>query len=154
MTDTDAREARPPVVPVPQRHHKRYIVLAVVCAVIVVWMLTVLQKSAVYLRTVSYSVDHRVSLGDRTFRMAGTVVPGTIRDTAKGAAFELAEGGSIAKVDYSGGPRDLFTDCAPAVVNGHWQGTTFVADQLLIRHGSEYDPKQHADANCNADASS
>jgi cytochrome c-type biogenesis protein CcmE len=145
MTDT---EARPPIVPVKQRHHARYVVLAIACAVIVVWMLTVLQKSAVYLRTVSYSVDHREQLGDRTFRMAGTVVAGTIRDTSGGASFQLAEGGQTAKVDYTGGPRDLFKDCAPAVVNGHWQGTTFVADQLLIRHGSEYDAKKRADAGC------
>jgi cytochrome c-type biogenesis protein CcmE len=147
MTDT---EHRPPIVPVKHRHHKRYVVLAIACAAIVVWMLTVLQKSAVYLRPVSYSVEHRTSLGDRTFRMAGTVVPGTIRDTRTGAAFELTEGGSIAKVDYTGGPRDLFKDCAPAVVNGHWQGTTFVADRLLIRHGSEYDAKKRASADCGA----
>jgi cytochrome c-type biogenesis protein CcmE len=151
MTDT---ATRPPIVPVRNRHHKRYIVLAIACAAIVVWMLTVLQKSAVYLRTVSYSVDHRVQLGDRTFRMAGTVVPGTIRDTGKGAAFQLAEGGQTARVDYTGGPRDLFKDCAPAVVNGHWSGTTFVADQLLIRHGTEYDAKQRADASCSPGSSS
>ena len=56
------------------------------------------------------------------------------------------------KVDFTGGPPDLFKDCAPAVVNGHWQGTTFVADQLLIKHGSDYDSKQRTDAACRAGA--
>jgi cytochrome c-type biogenesis protein CcmE len=151
MTDT---ATRPPIVPVRNRHHKRYIVLAIACAAIVVWMLTVLQKSAVYMRTVSYAVEHREQLGDRTFRMAGTVVTGTIRDKAsgKGSEFEVTEGGATASVDYTGGPRELFKDCAPAVVNGHWSGTTFVADQLLIKHGSNYDATKRADPNCRAGA--
>lgn len=147
-----ATETRPPIVPVQRRHHARYVVLAIACAGIVVWMVTVLQKNAVYMRTVSYAVEHREELGDRTFRMAGTVVSGSIRDKASGhgSQFEVTEGGATAKVDYTGGPRDLFKDCAPAVVNGHWSGTTFVADQLLIKHGSEYDASKRADSTCRA----
>jgi cytochrome c-type biogenesis protein CcmE len=142
MTDTK------PVVPIKRRSHTRYIVAAVVCAVIVVWMLTVLQKNVVYLRPVSYAVAHRDSMGSRTFRMGGTVVPGTIERDSTGARFEVTEGGATVPVDFTGGPPELFRNCAPAVVEGHWAGKTFVASRLLIRHGSNYDPTKRVDASC------
>jgi len=143
MTDTIDR----PTI-VKRRHHRRYIVAAIVCVGIVVWMLVVLQKNVVYLRPVSYAVAHREDQGARRFRMGGTVVPGTIVRSSDGARFEVREGGATARVDYTGGPPELFRNCAPAVVEGHWAGTTFVADRLLIRHGSNYDPKKHLDASC------
>jgi|tagenome__1003787_1003787.scaffolds.fasta_scaffold20421618_3 cytochrome c-type biogenesis protein CcmE len=145
---TDTRPAPP--APVKKPLQKRYIVAAIVCVGIAVWMLTVLKNNAVYLRPVSDAVAHRDSQGARTFRMGGTVVPGSIESRKGGADFMVAEGGATAQVDYSGGPRDLFKDCAPVVVEGHWSGTTFVADRLLIRHGSEYDAKKRASADCSA----
>jgi cytochrome c-type biogenesis protein CcmE len=111
-------------------------------------MLTVLQKNVVYLRPVSYAVQHRDDLGSRTFRMGGTVVAGSIVRTRDGARFSATEGGATAKVDYRGGPRDLFRDCAPVVVQGHWDGATFDADRLLIRHGSNYDASKRVTTGC------
>jgi cytochrome c-type biogenesis protein CcmE len=143
MTDAPTR------VPAPKRKlQTRYVVAAIACVAIVVWMLTVLQKNTVYLRTVSDAVAHRDQQGTRPFRMGGTVVPGTIDAAKDGARFAVTEGGATVDVDYTGGPRDLFKDCAPVVVQGHWSGSEFKADRLLIRHGSDYDAKKRANANC------
>jgi len=30
----------------------------------------------------------------------------------------------------------------PVVADGHWSGSTFVSNQILIKHGSTYDPKK------------
>jgi cytochrome c-type biogenesis protein CcmE len=129
-------------------------VAALVCGVTVVWMLTILRNNVEYLRPVSDAVAHRASLGDQRFRMGGTVVPGTIKPTTDGARFEVMQGGAIAQVDQHGDPPDLFKDCAPVVVEGHWAGAVFDSDTLLIRHGNEYDPKKRVDANCTVSSSS
>ena len=73
-------------------------VAAVVCAGIVVWMLTVLQKNTVYMRPVSEAVEKRDDQGERRFRMGGTVVPGSIDTTLDGARFDVTEGGTTATV--------------------------------------------------------
>jgi cytochrome c-type biogenesis protein CcmE len=123
------------------RGRGRYIVAVVICAAVVIFMLFVLQKNVVYLKTVSQAVAQRDKQGARDFRMGGSVVPGTIASRQGGGAdFELTEGGVVAKVAYSGSPPDLFKDCAPVVVEGHWSGKTFVSDRLLIKHGNEYEP--------------
>jgi cytochrome c-type biogenesis protein CcmE len=154
MTDLDAPGASdapdlPPLAPPVARRrrvHARYVVAAVVCFGIVVWMLTVLQKNVVYLRPVSDAVAHRSSQGTRTFRMGGTVVAGTIRAIPGGVHFDVTQGGATAAVDHHGDPPDLFKNCAPVVVEGHWQGTTFDSDRLLIRHGSEYNASKRVDS--------
>jgi cytochrome c-type biogenesis protein CcmE len=123
------------------RGKARYVIAAVLCAGVVVFMLTVLQKNVVYLKPVSEAVADREQQGARGFRMGGTVVAGSIEARAGGGAdFELTEGGKTARVQFTGSPPDLFKDCAPVVVDGHWQDTLFVTDRLLIRHGNEYKP--------------
>jgi cytochrome c-type biogenesis protein CcmE len=154
MTEVEAGAGAPtppsspstPPAPPAKKPRARYIVAAVACAVIVVWMFTVLQNSAVYLRPVSEAVERRDEQGTKRFRMAGTVVPGTIGDTSDGARFDVTEGGATVAVVHHGDPPDLFRNCAPVVVEGTWNGTTFDSDRLLIRHGSEYDASERTDS--------
>jgi cytochrome c-type biogenesis protein CcmE len=149
MTTADTTDTEPrPATPARSRPRARYVVAAVVCVGIVVWMLTVLQKNALYLRPVSDAVERRTEQGDRRFRMGGTVVPGTISETADGARFDVTEGGATARVVHRGDPPDLFRDCAPVVVEGRWDGATFTSDRLLIKHGSEYDAEQRQSDAC------
>jgi cytochrome c-type biogenesis protein CcmE len=124
----------------------RWALVALVCAGVVAWMLVVLQRNVVYLKPVSKAVAEREDQGDRRFRMGGSVVPGTIAAATDGdgVEFELTEGGEVAQVVYDGAPPDLFEDCAPVVVDGHWGGAVYVADRLLIRHGNEYEPPTNA----------
>ena len=112
---------------VRKRPRARYIVAAVVCGLVVVWMLTLLQRNVVYLEPVSEAVAERDEQGERRFRMGGSVVP-------------------VAEVVHEGSPPDLFQDCAPVVVEGRWEGATFTSDRLLIKHGNEYEPPQGAAA--------
>jgi cytochrome c-type biogenesis protein CcmE len=149
-------EAGPPASPVPRpptsrrRPRARYFVAAAVCAGIVVWMLTVLQRNVVYLKPVSEAVAARDEQGTRTFRMGGAVVPGTIAETDDGVRFVVTEGGDEATVVLHGDPPDLFRNCAPVVVEGRWKGNTFDATRLLIKHGSDYRPPKSQRAECDA----
>jgi cytochrome c-type biogenesis protein CcmE len=141
-------EGDPQVVPPKPRRtiRARYVVATLVCVGVVAWLLIGgLASNIVYLRPVGYAVQHRAQEGTKSFRMAGQVQRGSIKpfgDT--GVKFVMFDGKYHAPVDLEGSPPDLFKECAPVVVEGHWSGTTFVGDRLLIRHGAEYSAKQKA----------
>jgi cytochrome c-type biogenesis protein CcmE len=122
----------------------RYVFAALVCAGVVAWLLIGgLAANIVYLRPVSYAVAHRQQQGSRTFRMAGQVAPGTIVPTKGGVRFSITDGTVAAAVALQGSPPDLFKNCAPVVVEGHWTGSTFLGERLLIRHGAQYSAKKY-----------
>ncbi len=123
-------------------HRVRYAIIAVICIAAVVWMITLMQKNVVFFKTVDKAVADRAHDGTREFRIGGAVVPGTITNTADGADFELTAGGKTVTVDHTGTEPTLFKNCAPVVADGHWSGSTFISTQILIKHGSEYDPKK------------
>jgi cytochrome c-type biogenesis protein CcmE len=123
-------------------HRLRYTIIALVCIAAVAWMVTLMQKNVVFFKTVNVALADRAHDGTREFRIGGAVVPGTITDTTDGANFELTAGGKTVKVDHRGTEPTLFKNCAPVVADGHWSGNTFVSNQILIKHGSTYDPKK------------
>jgi cytochrome c-type biogenesis protein CcmE len=118
----------------------RWGIAALLCIGAAIWMLVLLQDNVVFFEPVSRAIEKREAQGDRAFKMSGSVVPGTIEEHAEEVRFVLTEGGALANVRFSGSPPDLFADCAPVVVEGNWDGRTFVSDELLIKHGNEYEP--------------
>jgi cytochrome c-type biogenesis protein CcmE len=91
-------------------------------------------------------VAERDSTGDDRFRMAGEVVPDSIRETGDGVEFQLTEGGERVNVVHVGDPPDLFEDGAPVVCEGRWaDGLTFSSDRILIKHDNEYKPPDDDD---------
>jgi cytochrome c-type biogenesis protein CcmE len=130
------------------RHRLRYAIIALLCIGAVVWMLTLMQRNVVFFKTVSDAVASRTHDGTRTMRIGGAVVPGSIHQTASGARFELVEGGQTVLVVHHGTEPTLFEDCAPVVADGHWNHDTFESDQILIKHGSVYQPPRNATKVC------
>jgi cytochrome c-type biogenesis protein CcmE len=114
-------------------------------------MLTLMQKNVVFFKTVSEAVASREADGTRSLRIGGAVVPGSIHESASGARFELVEGGQTVLVVHRGAQPTLFKDCAPVVADGHWNHDTFESDQILIKHGSTYEPPANAKAVCPPD---
>ena len=123
-------------------HRLRYTIIALLCIGAVIWMITLMQSNVVFFKTVSVAVADRSHDGARTLRIGGAVVPGSIHDNADGADFKLTEGGVTVLIDHHGTEPTLFKNCAPVVADGHWSGNTFVSEQILIKHGSTYDPKK------------
>lgn len=132
-------------------HRLRYTIVALLCIAAVVWMVTLMQKNVVFFKTVSQAVADRTHDGTRTLRIGGAVVPGSIHHTADGARFELVQGGQTVLVVHRGTQPTLFKNCAPVVADGHWSHDTFESDQILIKHGSTYQPPAHASAVCPPD---
>jgi cytochrome c-type biogenesis protein CcmE len=137
----------------PERPSRRlrYTIVALLCIGAVVWMVTLMQKNVVFFKTVSQAVASRAADGTRSLRIGGAVVPGSIRESSSGARFELVEGGQTVLVVHHGTEPTLFKDCAPVVADGHWNHDTFESDQILIKHGSVYQPPANAKAVCPPD---
>ncbi|HET7652926.1 MAG TPA: cytochrome c maturation protein CcmE [Acidimicrobiales bacterium] len=119
----------------------RTLVPVLVCVVAIGALLVGgLSRNVVYFRTVSEAVSSRPSDGSGRLRVAGAVVPGSVVSSGGETSFELTDGAATVRVHHHGDPPELFEDGAPVVSEGHWLGSEFDSDRLMIKHGSEYEP--------------
>ena len=64
-----------------------------------------------------------------------------IRSTATptGVDFVVTSGSASVEVHNSGSPPQLFQPDVPVIAVGHFSGpTTFVSDQILVKHSADY----------------
>jgi len=121
---------------------------AILVALVVV--LAMGAKSALeYYLTVPQALAKRATLAGQTFRMEGIVVPGSIQSTPEGVDFALRYDRAVARVVEIGNPPQLFQPSIPVVVQGHFEGSTFVSNLIMVKHTSSYvaaHPNRIADA--------
>lgn len=121
--------------------HLRWWIVAGVCLAAVAWLLGVALTSNIqYFRTASEAVADRTHDGTSTIRLAGAVVPGSVRATAGGVDFSVTDGHATVQVHHLGDPPNLFKPGAPVVVEGHWVDRVFDSERILIKHGAQYAP--------------
>jgi cytochrome c-type biogenesis protein CcmE len=84
------------------------------------------------------AVAQRASLGSRTFNLEGVVERGSIHPTASGVDFVVTSGATSVQVRNSGTPPDLFQPEIPVIAVGHFDGSIFVSDQILVKHSADY----------------
>jgi cytochrome c-type biogenesis protein CcmE len=136
--------SRGPAVPPGRRRRtsRRLLVVFALLAVALVFLLVEgLGSSLNYFDTVDQALAHRQQLGTTTFRLEGTVVPGTIRATATGSDFAICEGPHVVHVANTGTPPQLFQARIPVVVVGHFASTTsdaFESNSILVKHSATY----------------
>ena len=105
-----------------------------------------LGPNLVYYLTPSEAVEQRADFDDqRRFRLAGTVVDGSVQASAETTSFTVSDGSTSVSVVHSGEPPDLFQSDVPVVVEGTWDGDTFVSDTMLIQHDETYYPPEDDD---------
>jgi cytochrome c-type biogenesis protein CcmE len=97
-----------------------------------------LGNATVYFKTADEAVASRDSLGTRTFRIEGTVVPGSVQPTGDGARFRIESNNVVVPVVHHGDPPELFKPGLAVVLEGHWQGTTYVSDLIMVKHSEQY----------------
>ena len=144
----------PPQVPVPAAPRRRgslgnrrrlTVAVFLVVAAFGYLLYQGLGNATVYFRTADEAVAQKATLGDRTFRIEGTVVPGTIRSAGKSVAFTIAgPAGTLVNIQHTGDQPQLFSDNTPVVLGGHWAGAYFASDQIMIKHSEDY-KSQHPD---------
>jgi cytochrome c-type biogenesis protein CcmE len=116
----------------------RYLVVATVLVAALALLVTRIGGSLDYFETVDQAVAQETALGGKTIRLEGLVVPGSVRRTASGVDFVAAGSTHRVTVENTGSPPQLFQPDIPVVVVGHFAGSTFVSDQILVDHSATY----------------
>ena len=133
-----------PASPPPGRRRTSRRVLAVFALLLVAFVFLLVEglgSSLNYFDTVDQAYASRHMLGTTTFRLEGTVVPGSIHATATGSDFSICEGPHVVQVVNTGSPPDLFQARIPVVVVGHFTSDTsndFVSNTILVKHSATY----------------
>jgi cytochrome c-type biogenesis protein CcmE len=97
-----------------------------------------LGNATVYFRTADEAVAQRRSLGTRRFRIEGTVVSGSVVESAGAVAFRIESKAVVVPVLHHGDPPELFKPGMPVVLEGHFSGDAFASDRILVKHSETY----------------
>jgi cytochrome c-type biogenesis protein CcmE len=111
---------------------------------------TGVQQSKSYYVTISEL--HKMGDGaySKRLRVAGNVLPGSIKRRGANVEFELAENDQLLQVAYSGTepPPDTFKDNSQALAAGHFgRDGIFYANELQAKCASKYAPAPGAPSN-------
>lgn len=128
---------------------RRWLPLAVVGVVVVALGVLVfkgLNEATLYFRNADEAVAQREELGDRRFRLQGTVVD-SAAETDEGVNFAVAYNDVSVQVHHVGDPPDLFEPGVPVVLEGRWDpsGEFFASDRMLVKHDAEYESREDYD---------
>jgi cytochrome c-type biogenesis protein CcmE len=134
--------AGPPVPRVPkaaERHRVRYVVVGLVVVGALAFLLMKGLGSALnFYLPADQAVAQKATLGDKTINLEGVVAPRSIHTTTGGVAFIVTSGSVHLTVHNTSSPPQLFQSDIPVIAVGHFQGDTFVSDQILVKHSSTY----------------
>ena len=141
----------PPTLPAPERSRLRLgLVIAAVCGAIAFLLVQGLGNATTYFRNADEALAQRDELGDRRFRLQGTVVEGSVSRSGESVRFDVEYGCARVPVRHTGDPPELFKPGIPVVLEGAFADTTpadgddatFASDRILVRHTSEYREKE------------
>lgn len=122
--------------------HRRFVLLGIggVIALVVALTLTSLGKNLTYYLYPTEAVAQRADFPDgERFRLAGTVVAGTLVEGEDQISFDVTDGGATVAVVLTGVPPALLGEGVPVLVEGAWSGEEFGADHVLIAHDENYE---------------
>ena len=116
---------------------RQLIALLVIAGAVSFLLVEGLNNATVYFKTADQAVADRAALGSRQFRIEGTVEPG-VRQVGTTTDFSIyANGVRVAVVD-SADPPQLFKPGVPVVLEGHWDGSVYASDQIMVKHTASY----------------
>ncbi|MVN85510.1 cytochrome c maturation protein CcmE [Deinococcus sp. HMF7620] len=97
-----------------------------------------LNKSLEYFVTPTEYQQQRADLEGRPIRIGGLVQNAKYDPQTLQLRFVVSDGGASFPVQYTGAVSDLFKDNQGVVVRGQFQGGTFHASDLVVKHSEEY----------------
>ncbi len=146
---TDEEGEAPTRPPRPRRTRRRWLPLTVL-AVVVLGLGALIYKglsdATLYFRNADEAVAQRDELGDKRFRLQGTVVGEPVTDGDR-LTFEVAFNGVEVDVAHTGTPPDMFQPGIPVVLEGHWRegADVFDSDDMLVKHDETYEAEDDYD---------
>lgn len=96
-----------------------------------------LSNATEYFKTADQAVADRAQLGARQFRIEGTVLD-DVRQVSGQTNFSIYANGVTVPVVDSREPPQLFKPGIPVVLEGHWAGSTFASDLIMVKHSASY----------------
>lgn len=132
-----------PVPPAPRRRraalHRRRLVVAgaVVAGALGFVLFEGLTNATEYFLTANQAVAKRAQLGRAAFRIEGTVL-NDVRRLGDTIRFSIYADGATVPVVETGSPSQLFRPGIAVVLDGHWQGSYFASDQIMVKHSASY----------------
>lgn len=99
-----------------------------------------LSSASLYFYNADEAVEQKADLGDRRFRLQGSVLDDVV-STADGVTFTVKFNGVEVPVRHDGDPPELFQPGIPVVLEGRWSpsGDVFDSDRILVKHSEEYE---------------
>ena len=97
-----------------------------------------LGNATLYFRTADEAVAQREQLGDRRFRIEGSVVGGSVQETGGRVAFNIESKGTVVPISHRGDPPEMFKPGIPVVLEGRFEGDTFASDRIMVKHSEDY----------------
>jgi cytochrome c-type biogenesis protein CcmE len=129
--------------PRKRRNPAAYVVLVLVVGALGFVVSQALSSASLYFYNADEAVEKRDELGDKRFRLQGTVLGDTIDlDEAQDTVdFTVAYDGVRVDVHHEGSPPELFEAGIPVVLEGRWDpsGDFFDSDRILVKHSEQYE---------------
>ncbi len=104
-------------------------------------LVNALGGATTFYRNVDEAVAQRDTLGDKRFRLQGTVVDGTIDRTGEGVAFMVTFNGVEIPVRHVGDPPEMFEANQAVLLEGRFEpgSDTFDSDLMIVKHSEVYE---------------
>lgn len=104
-----------------------------------------IEKNLVYYLTPAELLARGAAAQGATVRLGGLVQRGSVHYDRAALRLDfnvgmLAEGGPSVAVHASGAPPQMFQEGIGAVVEGAYDGQTFTAERVMVKHSNEYRP--------------
>jgi cytochrome c-type biogenesis protein CcmE len=120
-------------------HRLRYMIVGLVLVGSLVFLVVKGLGSALnFYLPANQAVAQKASLGSQTFNLEGLVEPGSPHSTRTGVDFVITAGATKVQVINTGSPPQLFQANIPVIAVGHFSGSTFVSNQIMVKHSSSY----------------
>ncbi|MFP5333210.1 MAG: cytochrome c maturation protein CcmE [Acidimicrobiia bacterium] len=128
--------------------HRWFVIPAILGIVVAgVFLVRSAGEESVYYLYASEAVEARARFDDgQRFRIAGTVVPGTLIEGRGESSFDISDGRATVTVRLVSVPPPLFQEDVEVLLEGAWAGDVFEADEALIRHEAEYEAPESGNA--------
>jgi cytochrome c-type biogenesis protein CcmE len=113
------------------------------------WLIyTALGTGLVYFITPSEYAQDPAKYGDRRVQLGGIVEPGTVNfdDQSLMLTFKITDTYQDYLVSHRGAPPELFKAGFGVVIEGRFEGDTFMSDEVKVKHSEVYQPPKPGEA--------